>query len=133
MQFCPSKNRTALETSSFQAEKMTSPIRKHIGARIKSHRKGKRVTQAALAEILDCEVTTLGRYERGEFAPDGEQLVKMAAFFNISPLDFFPGEKDIQWQVVVDLRSALIDLVYSIDNPTNLEKLIAEARLLSKS
>lgn len=133
MQFCTSKFRAGLETKGFQAEKMTYPIRKYIGARIKSHRKGKKVTQAALAEALDCELTTIGRYERGEFAPDGEQLVKLGLFFEVSPLNFLPGEQDIQWQTIVDLRSALIDLVYSIDSPSSLEKLIIEARLLSKT
>lgn len=112
---------------------MTSSVRKLIGARIKSHRKWKRVTQAALAEALECEVTTIGRYERGEHSPDGEQLLKLASFFNTSPLDFLPTEADERRQTVLDLRSALTDLVFMIDDQAALERMIVEARRLTKS
>jgi len=107
---------------------MTSPIRTLIGSRIRSHRKAKKITQAALAEALDCEVTTLGRYERGEHSPDAEQLLKLAFIFDVSPLDFLPSEVEVRWQVVRELRSVLIDLVYRIDDPTDLQRLIAAAR-----
>jgi transcriptional regulator with XRE-family HTH domain len=112
---------------------MTSSVRKLIGARIKLHRKSKQVTQAALAEALECEVTTIGRYERGEHSPDGEQLLKLAAFFGVSPLDFLPTDADERRHTVLELRSALADLVFLIDDPTQLQRLIAEARLLIKS
>lgn len=111
---------------------MTSPIRKLIGARIKAHRKWKQVTQANLAEALDCEVTTIGRYERGEFSPDGEQLVKLAVFFDVSPMDFLPAETDVRWQTVLDLRTALLDIIFRIDDPIQLERLIVAARQPSK-
>jgi len=107
---------------------MNSPIRTLIGSRIKSHRKAKQITQAVLAEALDCEVTTIGRYERGDFSPDGEQIIKLAVFFNVSPIDFLPTEADVRWQKVCDLRSVLIDLVYRIDDPAELERLIDAAR-----
>lgn len=110
-----------------------SSIRKLIGARIKTHRKNKGVTQAFLAEILDCEVTTLGRYERGEFAPDGEQLIKIANFFEVSPMDFLPVPVDITRQDLLDSRATLIDLIYRIDNLKNLEKLISEAKNLTRT
>lgn len=110
---------------------MTSSIRNLIGARIKYHRKWKQVTQAVLAEALDCEVTTIGRYERGEFSPDGEQLIKLALFFGVSPIDFLPTEIDIRWQTIRDLRSDLVDLIFRIDNPSNLERLIVAAKQLS--
>lgn len=107
---------------------MTSPTRSLIGSRIRSHRKARQITQAALAEALDCEVTTIGRYERGEHSPDGEQLVKLAAFFDVSPIDFLPSERDVRWQTVCELRSVLIDLVYRIDEPAALQRLIDAAR-----
>ncbi len=108
---------------------MTSPIRTLIGSRIKSHRKAKLITQAALAEALDCEVTTIGRYERGEHSPDGEQLVKLAVFFGVSPIDFLPAERDVRWETICELRSILIELIYHIDEPALLERLIDAARL----
>lgn len=107
---------------------MTSPIRTLIGSRIRSHRKARHITQAALAEALDCEVTTIGRYERGDHSPDGEQLVKLANFFNVSPIEFLPADIDIRWQTVCELRSVLIDLVYRIQDPAELQRLIVAAR-----
>jgi transcriptional regulator with XRE-family HTH domain len=107
---------------------MTSPIRSLIGSRIRSHRKARHISQAALAEALDLEISTVSRYERGDHSPDGETLVKLGAFFGVSPLDFLPSTKEARWQAVNELRSQLIDLVYRIDDPIDLERLIAEAR-----
>lgn len=107
---------------------MTSAIRKFIGARIKLCRTQKKLTQAALAEVLGCEVTTLGRYERGEFAPDGEQLVILAQFFKISPMDFLPCENDISRQMVIDLRKVLIDSIFLLDDAERLRQLISMAQ-----
>lgn len=104
-----------------------TPIRKIIGTRIKTYRKGQGATQAALAEAIDCEVTTIGRYERGDSAPDGEQLIKIAEFFGVSPMDFLPIKIDITRQEVLDLRADLIDLVYRINDPKQLERLISVA------
>lgn len=103
---------------------MTSAIRKFIGARIKLYRKQKHMTQASLAEFMGCEVTTLGRYERGEFAADGEQLVKLAQFFGVSPMDFLPYEIDIKRQTIIDLRITLIDSIYRIEDAEKLKQLI---------
>lgn len=107
---------------------MTSPIRTLIGSRIRWHRKARNITQAVLAEVIGCEDTTVGRYERGEYALDGEQLVKVASYFGVSPLDFLPSESDIRWQTVSELRSTLIDLVYRIEEPETLLRLIEAAR-----
>jgi|SRR5476649_533868 len=107
---------------------MTSPIRSLIGSRIRSHRKARQITQATLAEALDLETTTVSRYERGDYSPDGEMLVKLGVFFGVSPLEFLPSAVEARWQAVSELRSVLIDLVYRIDDPTDLQRLIAEAR-----
>jgi len=107
---------------------MTSTIRKLIGSRIKAHRKNQGVTQEVLAEALGCESTTLGRYERGEYAPDGEQLVKLAQFFGVTPMDFLPGDVDIHRQAVLDLRANLTELLFTIDDLDELQHLIAVVR-----
>lgn len=103
---------------------MTSSVRKLIGLRIQTHRKKKLITQASLAEALGCEVTTLSRYERGEYAPDSEQLIRIANFLGLSPMDLLPGEIDLDRQRRIDLRARLVDLVYSIDDEGMLNRLI---------
>lgn len=103
---------------------MTTSTRVYIGSRIRAYRKAKGATQASLAEALGCEVTTIGRYERGEYAPDSEQLMQLAEFFNASPMDFLPGELDKKRQEVLDLRAELIDQAYKINDVTQLKKII---------
>jgi transcriptional regulator with XRE-family HTH domain len=110
-----------------------SPVRKIIGSRIKAFRKDKGVTQAALAEAIDCEVASIGRYERAETAPDGEQLIKMAEYFGVSPMDFLPVKVDVTRQAVLDLRSELMDLIFKINDPKQLERLITVALEFSTS
>lgn len=106
---------------------MTSPIRSLIGDRIRRYRKARSLTQSQVAEAIGCEVATLSRYERGEFAPDGEQLMKLATLFQISPIDFFPGETEVDRQTARDLRARLIDMAYLIENPAHLAWLIEGA------
>lgn len=108
-----------------------SSIKKIIGSRIKAHRKIKGVTQAALAEAIDCEVTSIGRYERAETAPDGEQLIRMAEYFGISPMDFLPVKMDVTRQTVLEMRSELTDLIFKINDPRQLERLISMANEFS--
>lgn len=106
---------------------MTSPARKLIGLRIQHHRKKKRVTQAELAEALGCEVTTLSRYERGEYAPDVEQLLVIAQFLGLSPMDLLPADVDLDRQRLIDLRTRLVDLVFGLDDEGLLTRLIKAA------
>lgn len=110
-----------------------SPVRKIIGSRIKAFRKDKGVTQAALAEAIDCEVASIGRYERAETAPDGEQLIKMAEYFGVSPMDFLPVKVDVTRQAVLDLRSELMGLIFKVNDPKQLERLITVALEFSTS
>ena len=111
---------------------MTSATRKLIGARLKAHRLSKNVTQANVAEAMDCEVTTIGRYESGAHSPDGEQLIRLANYFGVSPIDFLPTTGDIRRQTIIDLRSALADIVFTIDEPSQLQQLIAAAERFTK-
>lgn len=106
---------------------MTTPIRKLIGSRLRTYRNNRELTQSTVAEAIGCDLTTLSRYERGEFAPDGEQLVKLAKYFNVSPLDFLPGDIEIHRQSILDNRAKLIELAYRIEDPNQLQMLVDEA------
>lgn len=112
---------------------MTSPTRKFIGGRIRALRKAKGITQAVLAEALECEIATISRYERGDNPPDSEQLLKLAKLLNVSPMDILPSETDIARAQVIELRAKVLELVYKIDSPQNLEKLLKTIQLLEKS
>ncbi len=55
---------------------------------LKDLRKGRRMTQEGLAEVLHISQTSVSKYERGESLPDLETVVRMADFFGVS-LDEF--------------------------------------------
>ncbi|MBX4139577.1 helix-turn-helix transcriptional regulator [Pseudomonas sp. S5F11] len=112
---------------------MTSPTRKFIGGRIRALRKEKGITQAVLAEALECEIATISRYERGQHSPDSEQLIKLAALFGVSPMDILPSEHEVSRAQVIELRTKLLELIYKIDNPHLLEKLIKTIQLIEKN
>ncbi|AGN33447.1 DNA-binding protein (plasmid) [Pseudomonas fluorescens A506] len=112
---------------------MTSPTRKFIGGRIRSLRKAKGITQAVLAEALECEIATISRYERGDNPPDSEQLLKLAKLLGVSPMDILPSESDIAREQVIELRATLLELIYKIESPLLLEKLIKTIHLIEKN
>jgi transcriptional regulator with XRE-family HTH domain len=103
---------------------MTSPTRKFIGSRIRALRKAKGITQAVLAEALECDIATISRYERGDNPPDVEQLIKLAGCLGASPMDILPSQLDLTRETVRELRAKLIEKVYLVENPILLDKLI---------
>lgn len=69
---------------------------KHIGEKIRELRekfpKG-RLSQEALAEGLGIAANTVSRWETGTYKPTPEDLDKLARYFNVSILVFFPNLK----------------------------------------
>ena len=111
---------------------MTSPTRKFIGSRIKAYRRNKGMTQAVVADALGCAVPTISRYERGDSTPDSEQLLELANLFQINPMELLPGEADLQWSSILELRAVLLDLVFNTNDPAALGQLIELARSLNE-
>ncbi|MFJ7315446.1 helix-turn-helix domain-containing protein [Pseudomonas sp. NPDC098747] len=109
---------------------MTSATKKFIGSRIRAHRKSKGVSQAVLAEMMDCEISTISRYENGGGVPDSEQLLKLAKYFGVSPMDFLPVEEDAKRQRIRELQSKLVGLVYKIEDADILENLINAVQII---
>lgn len=103
---------------------MSSSIRKVIGARIRILRKRSGLSQEEVAEAINCDNATLSRYERGVNAPDGAQLVQLAALFKITPGEFLPGSADLQRQELIDLRTQLIDMIFSMDDTDEIRKIL---------
>ena len=57
----------------------------------------------------------------------------MAEYFGISPMDFLPVKMDVTRQTVLDMRSELADLIFKINDPKQLERLISMAKEFSAS
>jgi len=61
--------------------------------KLKSLRLSKNILQEDMALILNCNLRTYQRYERGENEPNIETLVALADYFDVS-LDYLVGRTD---------------------------------------
>lgn len=63
-----------------------------IGRFLADRRKGRKLTQAQLAEMLDVSVKTISRWERGIHLPDYDQVLAVCGLFGIDVQDFLKGD-----------------------------------------
>lgn len=66
----------------------------HVAVRIRELRLaygGEGISQEALATELKVATNTISRWETGTYKPALEDLDKLARFFNVSVLEFFPS------------------------------------------
>ena len=61
--------------------------------RIKELRNQKRIKQTELAKILSVAPSTLSYWERGEYEPSNETIIKLASFFETTT-DYLLGNTD---------------------------------------
>lgn len=108
----------------FLGTTMSASIHKVIGARIRLLRKHSGLSQEEVADAIKCDNATLSRYERGLNAPDGAQLVQLAALFKISPAEFLPGSADLERQELIDIRTQLIDMIFLMDDIDEVRKVL---------
>lgn len=64
----------------------------HVAKKIKELRANAKLTQDGLATELKVATNTVSRWETGTYKPDLEDLQKLARYFKVSVLTFFPGE-----------------------------------------
>ena len=71
-------------------------ITEHVANRINDLRKhynnGEGISQDALAKQLGIAANTVSRWETGVYRPSLEDLEKLARFFGVSMISFFPAE-----------------------------------------
>ena len=65
-----------------------------FAANLKDLRRGKCLTQNALARELGVSVMTISRYERGEHSPSLRRVRQIADYFEISPGELLNGKPD---------------------------------------
>lgn len=69
----------------------------YVGQRIRDLRagygEGRGLSQEALARELGVATNTISRWETATYRPSLEDLEKLARFFNVSILEFFPPEE----------------------------------------
>jgi transcriptional regulator with XRE-family HTH domain len=64
----------------------------HVANKIKELRTKANLTQDGLATKLGVATNTVSRWETATYKPDLEDLEKIARYFKVSVLAFFPGE-----------------------------------------
>ena len=93
----------------------------HVGARIRDLRAGfgaQGLSQEALAKSLDVATNTISRWETATYHPSLTDLDKLARFFGVSMLSFFPPEQ----RPVDDNLGALLRAAEKL-KPSDLEEL----------
>lgn len=68
------------------------PLEKRLGSRIAKRRRFARVTQAELAERVDCTTETISRMERGRTLPSLASLERIARALGCELHDFLQDE-----------------------------------------
>lgn len=91
---------------------MATKFSKSLGSRIRYFRELKGLTQEKLAELIDCETSTLGHVEIGKNLPSLSRLEKTAKALDIEIYQLFI-KKDIE--AGDDIRNAIYDLLKSAD------------------
>lgn len=77
----------------------------NFGQRIRKLREKRKITQKALALILNVSESAIGMYERGEREPNFETVEKMAIFFAVS-FDYLLGRTDNPTNLAEQLLNA---------------------------
>lgn len=104
-------------------------LREVIGAKIKTLRKSRNLSQAELACLIGCDAPLVSRYERGINLPGVEQLIRIATVFNVAPGELLPNGEDALRTRLKNLRQDITEKIIQVDSPENLEDIV---RLIDK-
>ena len=106
-------------------------INQAIAQKLRHQREACALSQQQVADALNIDRTTYTKYETGKSEPNLETIVKIAAVYNISPIELLPTGVSQQKSV-----SRLRDVVQSNSPIFQLAKdergLIAKYRVLSR-
>ncbi len=87
-----------------------------------NYNSGEGLSQEALAKHLKVAANTISRWETRIYRPSLEDLEKLARFFGVSILSFFPSEADVD----NDTMAALLRTARQL-HPSDLEELVKYA------
>ena len=100
-----------------------------IGSKLKTLRKGRKLTQLELSERLDLSRATISNYEVGRRAPHLSELRRFAEFYGVG-LDYFGVDtQDEGFELLSRAKSVLCNKEISIEERTRLYKEITKMYL----
>jgi transcriptional regulator with XRE-family HTH domain len=82
----------------------------YIGDRIRKLRTARDLSQEELGREVGVPTNTISRWETATYRPDVAELDRLARFFGVSILDFFPDREASQDEKLVALLRAAKDL-----------------------
>jgi transcriptional regulator with XRE-family HTH domain len=101
----------------------------NIGSKLKTLRKGRKLTQVELSERLDLSRATISNYEVGRRAPHISELRRFAEFYGVG-LDYFGVDtQDEGFELLSRAKSILCNKEISIEERTRLYKEITRMYL----
>src|SRR6266540_3186480 len=81
-----------------------------IGEQIRDLRTARKLSQEELGRAIGVPTNTISRWETATYRPDVVELDRLARFFGVSILDFFPSAKVSSDERLVALLRAAKDL-----------------------
>lgn len=100
-----------------------------IGSKLKTLRKGRKLTQVELSERLGLSRATISNYEVGRRTPHLSELRRFAEFYGVG-LDYFGVETvDESFELLSRAKSVLCNKELSIEERTRLYKEITRIYL----
>lgn len=100
-----------------------------IGSKLKTLRKGRKLTQLELSEKLNLSRATISNYEVGRRSPHLSELRRFAEFYGVG-LDFFGVETtDESFELLSRAKSVLCNKEISVEERTRLYKEITKMYL----
>ena len=101
----------------------------NIGSKLKTLRKGRKLTQVELSEKLSLSRATISNYEVGRRTPHLSELRRFAEFYGVG-LDYFGVETtDESFELLSRAKSILCNKEISIEERTRLYKEITRIYL----
>lgn len=94
-----------------------------VGQRLRELRKSKDLTQAQVAEGINCTPSAYNRYETGEREPSMETLAMLAEFFGVS-LDYLYGKAPLSDSVLSDYEKVFIGKLRNVPDSVKEDALI---------
>ena len=100
-----------------------------IGSKLKTLRKGRKLTQQELSEKVGLSRCTISNYETSRRSPHIHELRRLAEFFGVS-LEFFGVEtQDESFELLSRAKSVLCNKEISLEERTRLYKEITKMYL----
>ena len=100
-----------------------------IGSKLKTLRKGRKLTQQELSEKVGLSRCTISNYETSRRSPHIPELRRLAEFFGVS-LEFFGVEtQDESFELLSRAKSVLCNKEISLEERTRLYKEITKMYL----